>query len=89
MKKSTVTVLLMLGLLLYAAVSLTAAAKELNAAREMTAELTEELENAEAENERLRQETASLGTDESMREFAEDFFGFTATDKVVFTDSTS
>ena len=89
MKKSTVTVLLMLGLLLYAVVSFTAAAKELNAAQEMTAQLTEEIENAEAENERLQQEAASLGTDESLKAFAEDFFGLTDPDKVVFTDSSS
>lgn len=87
MKKSTVTMLVLIILLLYAAVNLAGAAKELGEAEKLTEALTQELESAEEENEKLKQSVEALGTDEAEKAFARDFFGFTDGDGIIFIDS--
>lgn len=87
-KNRTVTFLLVLGLMVYAAVSLVTAASELRGAETLTAELQSGIEMVESENAELKKQAEGLNSDAAAKEFAEEFFGFSDPEKTVFEDRT-
>lgn len=87
MKKTrSITALVITGLMLYAIINLVSAMLQLERTRVQTTELQAEIEIAEKENAALREKTESIGSDESLMEYAEAFFGYIDTDKIIFVD---
>ena len=87
MKKTrSITALVITGLMLYAIISLVSAMMQLERTTAQTAELKAEIEIAEKENAALSSKAESIGSDESLMEYAEEFFGYTDADKVIFVD---
>lgn len=87
MKKTrTVTVLLITGLMIFAAASLIDAEIQLRGEEKITAELMLETESEERENEILTAQAESLYSDEAEKAFAESFFGLTDPHKIIFED---
>lgn len=82
----TITVLLITGVLMYGAISLAMAAAELRDALELTESLQSEIESAEKENKILSISAGNLGSEESVRARAEEFFDFTDPHEIIFAD---
>ncbi len=85
-KNHTVTVLMLAGVLLYSAASLMSASSQLKDAVNLTQELTRKIENAEKENLALSERVRSIGSEQSVKSEAEEFFGFTDPHGFVFID---
>ncbi|MDO4816590.1 MAG: hypothetical protein Q4A83_08355 [Bacillota bacterium] len=90
MKRKTqaraVTTLLITGLLLYGAVFLATAASELRDALELTRAMTEEMARAEGENITLKERATDIGSEESIKAEAEEFFDFIDPHEIIFAD---
>lgn len=85
-KMNTVTLLLLVGVLTYGAISLASAAAELQDAMEMTETLVREIEDAERENRTLSEKAESIDGEDAVRAGARDTFGFTDSHEIIFVD---
>ena len=77
-------VLIVLGI--YATLSLVTVMGDLNEAESATAELKAQLAQAQAENEKLKTDIESLGSDKSTEALAREKLGLVKADEIVFID---
>ncbi len=73
-------------LLVYATLSLAAAQKDLNAALDMTAQLSDKVAEVSAENEKLLDELENISSEEAKESLARERLGLVKPNEIIFVD---
>lgn len=86
-KSSRISKLILLAVVIYAIVTLVALQPKIDALREESARLAEEVSALEQSNLELENDIAALGTDASVLEIAKDRLNLVADGEIVYIDS--
>ena len=73
-------------LIVYATLSLAAAQKDLNGARDLTAQLSQKVAEASTENEKLQIELENISSDEAKENLARERLGLVKPNEIIFID---
>ncbi len=73
-------------LLVYATLSLAAAQKDLNTALSLTAQLSDKVAQASAENEKLLDELENISSDDAKESLARERLGLVKPNEIIFID---
>lgn len=86
-KSSRITKLILLAVVIYAIVTLVALQPEIDALRDESAKLAEEVSALEQSNLELKDDIAALGTDASVLEIAKERLNLVEDGEIVYIDS--